>query len=324
MRRAVLLTVALVFLGGPAVTGAQPATRLARVGFLGAGSQATDRSYAPFRARLQELGYVEGQNLTLDDRWAEGRFERLPRLAADLVQLAPDVIATVVTQPSLAAREATATIPIVMIGVADPVAAGLVTSLARPGGNVTGTSGLAAQLVGKQLELLKETFPDLTRVSVLWNPANAVFQALQLREVQIAARALRIDLRLLEARNAGEIDRVFGTAEPLRPLWILGDPLFTAERGRIGPLALARGVPVVGATREMVEAGALLSYGPSYHHLARRSAEYVDRILKGAKPADLPVEEATTFELAVNMKTARALGVTVPRPVLVRADRVVE
>ena len=159
---------------------------------------------------------------------------------------------------------------------------------------------------------------------MLWNPANAVFQAIQLREVQIAARALRVDVRLLEARNAGEIERVLGTAEPLQPLWILGDPLFTAERGRIGRLALTRRVPVVSATREMVEAGAMLSYGPSYPHLSRRSAEYVDRILKGAKPADLPVEEPTMFELAVNVRTARALGVTVPRPVLVRADRVVE
>jgi putative ABC transport system substrate-binding protein len=195
-----------------------------------------------------------------------------------------------------------------MIGVADPVAAGLVTNLARPGGNVTGTSELAAQIVGKQLELIRETFPALSRVTVLWNPANAVFQAMQLREVQIAARALRVELRLLEARSAAEIDRILGAA----------------ERGRIGRLALARRIPVVAANRDMVEAGALLSCGPSFHDLSRRSADYVDRILKGARPADLPVEESSTFELAVNVKTARALGVTVPQPLLLRADRLIQ
>ena len=320
----VLVAVALVLLGWPVVALTQPPARPFRVGFLGAGSQATDQFHAPFQARLRELGYAEGQNLTLDYRWAEGRFERLPRLATELVRLEPDVIVAVVTQPSLAARDATGTIPIVMIGVADPVAAGLVTSLARPGGNVTGTSGVAAQIVGKQLELIKETFPDLSRVTVLWNPSNAVFQALQLREVQIAARALRLELRLLEARTPAEIDRVLAAAEPLRPLWVLGDPLFANERVRIGRLALARRVPVVGATREMVEAGLLLSYGPNYVEVSRRSATYVDRILKGAKPADLPVEEPSAFELVVNLKTARALGVTVPRPVLLRADRVIE
>jgi putative ABC transport system substrate-binding protein len=320
----VLVAVALALLGSLATAHAQSPSRPFRVGFLSAGSRAADQFHAPFRARLRELGYVEGQNLALEYRWAEGRFERLPRLAAELVRLAPDVIVTVVTQPSLAARDATTTIPIVMIGVADPVAAGLVTSLARPGGNVTGTSGVAAQLVGKQLELIKDTFPDLSRLAVLWNPANAVFQALQLREVQIAARALRVELRLLEARSPAEIDRVVAATEPGRPLWVLGDPLFTTQRGRIGRLALARRVPIVGSTREMAEAGALLAYGPNYADLSRRSADYLDRILKGARPADLPVEEPTTFELVVNLQTARALGLTVPRPVLLRADRVIE
>jgi putative ABC transport system substrate-binding protein len=323
MRRA-RLALLLGLLGWTAIAAGQPPARPFRVGFLGAGSQATDQFHAPFHARLRELGYVDGQTLTVEYRWAEGRFERLPKLAAELVRLEPDVIVTAVTQPSLAVRDATSTIPIVMLGVADPVGAGLVTNLARPGGNVTGTSGVAAQLVGKQLELIKETFPDLTRVTVLWNPANAVFQALQLREVQIAARALRVEIKLLEARSAAEIDRAVAAAERSRPLWVLGDPLFTAERARIGRLGLARRVPIVAATREMVEAGSLLAYGPNYAELSRRSAVYVDRILKGAKPADLPVEEPSAFELAVNMKTARALGITLPRPVLLRADRVIE
>lgn len=323
MRRA-LVVVVLVVLGWLVVSEAQPPARPFRVGFLGAGAEATDHFHAAFRARLHELGYVEGQTIAIDYRWAEGRFERLPGLAAELVRLEPDVIVTVVTQASLAARDATSTIPIVMIGVADPVAAGLVASLARPGGNVTGTSGVAAQIVGKQLELMKETFPDISRVAVLWNPANAVFQALQLREVQIAARALRVELKLLEARGPAEIERVLAGAEPLRPLWILGDPLFATERHRIGRLALARRVPIVAANREMVEAGALMSYGPNYAEVSRLSAVYVDRILKGAKPAELPVEEPSIFELAINLKTARAVGVTVPRPVLLRANRVIE
>jgi putative ABC transport system substrate-binding protein len=321
-RRALVVALALALVGWPVVT--TPQSRPFRVGFLAPGAQATDQFHGPFRTRLRELGYVEGQNVTIEDRWAEGRFNRLPRLAAELVRLEPDVLVTVVTQASLAARDATATIPIVMIGVADPVAAGLVTSLARPGGNVTGTSGLAAQLVGKQLELIRETFPDVSRVTVLWNPANAVFQALQLREVHVAARALRVEVRLLEARSAAEIDRAVAAAQPRRPLWVLGDPLYTTERARIARLALAHRVPVVGSTREMAEAGAVLAYGPNYAELSRRSADYVDRILKGARPADLPVEEPTTFELVVNLGTARVLGLTLPRPVLLRADRVIQ
>jgi putative ABC transport system substrate-binding protein len=319
-----LLAVALAILCGPLGSAAQHRARIFRVGFLSAGSPATDQFHTAFRERLRALGYGEGQNVIVDYRWAEGRFERLPQLAAELVRLQPDVIVAVVTQASLAARDATDTIPIVMIGVADPVAAGLVASLARPGGNVTGTSGAATQIVGKQLELIKEAFPDVSRVAVLWNPGNPVFQALQLREAEIAARTLRIELKLLEARSPAELDRVFAATAPLRPLWVLGDPLFTNHRRRIAELAAARRVPIVTATREMAEAGALMAYGPNYPDLSRRSAVYVDRILKGAKPADLPVEEPTTFELVVNLKTARALGVTVPRALLLRAERVID
>jgi putative tryptophan/tyrosine transport system substrate-binding protein len=323
-RRTFLYGLTLGTVSAPLAVEAQPPQRSFRVGFLSPGSAATDQFHAPFWERLRELGYVEGQNLTVDSRWAEGRFERLSPLATELVRLQPDVIVAVVTQASLAARDATGTVPIIMIGVADPVAAGLVTSLARPGGNVTGTSGAATQIVGKQLELIKETFPGLSRMEVLWNPANAVFQALQLREAQIAARALHVELKLLEARSPAELERVFGAAAPHRPLWVLGDPLFATQRSRIGHLALARRVPVVTSTREMVEAGALLGYGPSYPDLSRRSAVYVDRILKGAKPTDLPVEEPTAFELVVNLKTAKALGLTIPPSLLLRADQVIE
>lgn len=276
------------------------------------------------RDRLRELGWVEGQNLVVESRWAEGRFERLPQLAAELVRLKCDVIAAVVTQASLAARNATDTIPIVMIGVSDPVALGLVASLARPGRNVTGTSGVAAQLVGKQLELLREIFPDVPRVAGLWNPGNPVFQALQLREAEIAARALGVEMQMLEARAPAEFERVLAAIPPRRPLLVLGDPLFTSHRKRITEIAAARRIPIVTGVSDYAEAGALLTYGPSYADLSRRSAVYVDRILKGARPADLPVEEPTAFELVVNLKTARALGVTVPRPLLLRAQRVIE
>ncbi len=182
---------------------------------------------------------------------------------------------------------------------------------------------MAAQIVGKQLELIKATFPDVSRLALLWNPANPVFQAQQRREAEVSARALHVELQILKARGLNELERVFATIVPLRPLWVLTDPLFSAHRRRIGELA-ARRVPIVTGSRESAEAGALLAYGPSSPDLSRRSAAYVDRILKGAKPADLPVEEPTTFDLAVNLKTARALGVTDPRPVLLRADRVIE
>jgi ABC-type uncharacterized transport system substrate-binding protein len=324
VRRALLVVVFTLLLGGSLGAAGAPPARVVRVGFLSASSPAADQMGPAVVEGLREHGYAEPQTLVLEARYAEGRFERLPALAAELVRLRCDVIVAAVTQASIAARDATGTIPVVMIGVADPVAAGLVASLARPGSNVTGTSGAATQVVGKQLELLRETFPDVSRVAVLWNPANPVYQALQLREAQIAARALRVELQLLEARTPAEFERVFATLAPRRPLLLMGDPLFTAHRQRIAKLSSARRVPIVTGASEYAEAGALLTYGPSYTDLSRRSAVYVDKILKGARPAELPVEEPATFEMVVNLKTARALGVTVPRPLLLRAERVIE
>jgi len=323
MRR-VLVALVLVLVGAPLVAGAPPQTRLVRVGFLSALSQGTDPMRPALTQGLGEVGYAEGQNLVVETRYAEGRFERLPELAAELVRARCDVIVAAVTQASLAARDATATIPIVMIGVADPVAAGLVASLARPGGNVTGTSGAFTQIVGKQMELLKETFPDATRVAVLWNPANPVYQALQLREAQIAARVLRVELQLVDARTRADLERAVAAIASRRPLLIVGDPLFSAHRSRIIELATARRIPIAASVREYAEAGALLAYAPSFADMSRRSAVYVDRILKGAKPGDLPVEEPTAFELVVNLRAARALGVAVPRPLLLRASHVIE
>ncbi|MGH7301958.1 MAG: ABC transporter substrate-binding protein [Candidatus Rokuibacteriota bacterium] len=303
---------------------AQASPRLVRVGFLSPSSPAADQMRPGLLDGLRQHGYAEGQNLVVETRYAEGRFERLPELAAELVRLRCDVIVAAVTQASLAARDATATIPIVMIGVADPVAAGLVASLARPGSNVTGTSGATTQVVGKQLELLKETFPDVVRVAVLWNPANPVYQALQLREAEIAARALRIELQLFEARKPGDLERSLASIATRRPLLLMGDPLFNAHRHRITELATARRVPIVTSRREYAEAGALLTYGSNFTDLARRSAVYVDRILKGAKPADLPVEEPTRFELVINRKTAKALGLTIPPSLRLRTDQIID
>ena len=304
---------------------AQQPGKIARVGFLLPYSPAPDARVEAFRQGLRELGYVEGQNVTIEYRWADGKFEQLPELAADLVRLKVDVIVTAVTQASLAARQATGAIPIVMVGVSDPVGSGLVASLARPGANITGTSSMTAEVVGKQLELLKETVPRISQVAALWNPANPVFQAIQRKETEVAARALGVQLRILEARGPGDIERAFGamTSARARALLVLGDPVFNSHRKRIADLALNGRLPAVSGTREFVDAGGLMAYGPSFTEMHRRAAYYVDRILKGTKPADLPVEQPTKFELVVNLKTAKQIGMAIPPNVLARANQVI-
>jgi putative tryptophan/tyrosine transport system substrate-binding protein len=323
MRRT-LLVVALLVLSDPLDARAQPPDRLVRLGFLSAGSPTRDLARQALVEGLRELGYAEGRNVVVESRWADGQFERLPGLAAELVRLKCDVIVASVTQASLAARNATSTIPIVMIGVGDPVDAGLVTSLARPGRNVTGTSGAFTEVVGKQLELLRETFPGAPRFAVLWNPANPVFQKQQMRAAERAAQALRVELQLIEARTPAELERALGSIPAGRPLLLMGDPMFTTNRGRISELAAGRRIAIVTSAVEYAEAGALMAYGPSLPNLSRRAAVYVDKILKGARPADLPVEQPTLFQLVVNLKTARALDVSVPPSVLVRAERTIE
>ncbi len=306
--------------------GAQQAKKIPRIGFLASVSASSDADrIEAFRLGLRELGYVEGQNVTIEYRWADGRFEQLPDLAAELVRLKVDVIVAVVTQASLAAKKATGTIPIVMVGVSDPVGSGLVASLARPGTNITGTSSMTAEIVGKLLELLKETLPKISRVAALWNPANSVFQALQLRETEVAARALGVQLQILEARGPDEIDRAFAAMvkERTKALLILGDPVFTSHRKRIADLAAKYRLPAVSGTREYVEAGGLMAYGPSFPDMHRRAATYVDKILKGTKPADLPVEQPKKFEFIINLKTAKQIRLTIPPNVLARADKVI-
>jgi len=304
--------------------GAPQATTITRIGFLSA-SEPSPMAEA-FRRGLRDLGYVEDRNIVIHARWAEGRFDRLPDLAAELVSLNVDIFVAVVTQASLAVKHVAGTTPIVMVGVTDPVGAGLVDSLARPGRNITGTSSMGDDTVGKSLQLLMEVAPRVSRVAVLWNPANPVFQAQLLREAEVAAQALGSQLQPLEVRNPNELDRAFAamTRQRAGALLVLPDPMFNFHRQRIIELAARSRLPAMYGLREWAEAGGLVSYGADYTELSRRAATYVDRILKGAAPADLPVEPPTKFELVVNLKAAKALNLKIPQSVLLRADEVVE
>ncbi len=270
---------------------AQQPGKMARLGYLTAvGRAGSAHLTEAFLQGLRDLGYVEGKNIAIEYRCADGKFERLPELAADLVRLKVDVIVAAVTQPSLAAKAATATIPVVMVAVSDPVGSGLVASLARPGGNLTGTSTMTAETAGKPLGLLKETLPKISRVAALWNPANPVFQAAQLREVEVTAKALGVKLQSLQARDPEEIDRAFAAivSERTRALQVLGDPVFNTHRKQIVGLTLKHRLPAVSGVKEFADAGLLMSYGASFLESYRRAATYVDKILKGAKPADIP------------------------------------
>jgi putative ABC transport system substrate-binding protein len=323
------------FIAGLAGTAAWPlsghaqqqAGKVPRIGYLGATSP-SDRPplLDAFRQGLRELGWVEGQNIVIDYRFAEGSLDRLPGLAAELIGLKVDLIVSVGTQGVTAARNATGTIPIVMIGVRDPLGIALIASLARPGGNVTGVSGSPGlEIVAKQLELLKETVPKIRRVAILSNPANAYHQ-LAIREVSVAARSLGVRLQLLEARGPNEFDGAFAAMarERVEALLVVSDSIFNAHRARLADLAARSRLPAAYGIRESVEAGGLMSYGPSFLDFYRRSATYVDKILKGAKPADLPVEQPTTFELVMNLKTAKGLGLTIPQSLLRQADQIIE
>lgn len=279
---------------------------------------------AAFRQGLRDLGYMEGRNIALDLRWADLP-QHLPDLATDLVRGKVDIIVTQGTPAAQAAKRATSTIPVVMATAGDPVATGLVSSLARPGGNVTGNSILGPDLAGKGLELLKEIVPDASRIAVLSNPTNPT-HALSVREAQAAAKTLGVALQVLEARGPDDFERVFqaarsGRADALR---VFGDPVFTAHRTRLANLAIQSRLPSLYELSGFAEAGGLAHYGPSLPEMFRRAAVYVDKILRGAKPADLPVEQASKFELVINIKTAKALGLRIPQSVLLRADRVVE
>ncbi len=320
------LTIGLL-LGSLAATAQQP-PNVPRVGILAASPLSPNpHPLEAFRQGLRELGYVEGQNIVLEIRSAEGRLERLPDLAAELIRLKVDLILAGGTPSALAAKRTTTTIPIVMPGTFDPVASGLVASLARPGGNITGLSFLGAELIAKRLELLRETVPRVTPVAVLWHPGVHGEGTLQeLKETQVAGRALGVRLQVLEARGPSDFDRAFAamTKERAGALMLLPSLIFTADQKRLVDLAAKHRLPAMFFFRQFVEAGGLMSYGASQPDMWRRAATYVDKILKGAKPADLPVEQPTRFELVVNMKTAKALGLTIPPSILIRADQVIQ
>jgi len=329
-RRAFLVGTGAVLLAAPfAAVTAQPREKVPRVGYLNPGSLSdpvSQRRLEAFRQGLRDLGYVEGQNIAIESRWAEGKYDRYPALAADLVRLKVDVIVAQGGAATQAVQQATRTIPIVMSIVLDPVGSGLVPSLARPGGNVTGTSFMGPDLVGKQLQLLKEVVPKVSRVALLRNPANPA-SAQGLRDAEAAARALGVRLQALEARDPQEIDSAFAamTRERAGALLIFPDPIFGNQRRQIAELAAKRRLPAIhGGLPEYAEAGGLMVYSPNILDLKRRAATYVDKILKGAKPADLPVEQPTKFELVINLKAAKALGLTIPPSLLRRADQIID
>ena len=306
---------------------AQQTAKVNRIGYLSGGTETSRRQYLEaFRQGMQKLGYVEGQNLVLDSRFAEGKFERLPSLIQELLGSKPDVLLVSTTPANLAAKAAVTTLPIVMVAVADPVGVGLVASLARPGGNITGITNIAADLAGKRLEILKEIVPHASRVAVFVNPADAN-APLQMRNAEAAARALGIQLQpVLEVRSAEDLKGVFEAAVRARAGAVIRmvDPLLSPLRKQTAELATKHRLPVMYPFREDVEAGGLISYGTSLPDQYRQAATFVHKILHGTKPADLPVEQPMKFEFVINLKTAKQIGLTIPPNVLVRADKVIK
>jgi putative ABC transport system substrate-binding protein len=321
-----VLAVVLVLLLSPLAASAQQAGKVYRIGFLGnSGSTPLGARFVEaFRLGLRERGWIEGQNLVIEYRWAEGNPDRLPALAADLVRLKVDLIVAASSTFVQPAKEATSTIPIVFPIHADPVGTGHVASLAHPGGNITGLATLQTDLGPKGLELLNAAVPGAKRVAVLWNPSTPS-HAPGLKAVENAGRTLGLQLQPLGVRSAGEIESAFAAMERERAaaLLVLTSPLSGSEGRRLADLALSHRLPTMFERRENVESGGLMSYGTDFPDMFRRSAAYVDKILKGAKPADLPVEQASKFELVINLKTAKALGLTIPPSLLGRADEVI-
>lgn len=328
-RKFLIGTGALLF--APLATRAQPPGKVPRIGYLSGLPRSApmfQQNRQAFLQGMRELGYIEGRTIAIERRFAEGRRERLPDLAAELVRLKVNLIVAEATPAARAAKEATSTIPIVIPDAADAVGSGLVASLARPGGNVTGLSFLAPELVGKRLQLLKGVVPGMTRVAVLWHPDvyGEATVKITFEETEAAARALGVRVQRVKARNPNDFVGAFSamTAERADGLLLWTSPMFFSERRTIVDLAAKKQLPAMYPWREAVDAEGLIAYGPSIPDLFRRGAIYVDKILKGAKPSDLPVEHPTKFELVINMKTAKALGLTIPQSVLLRADELIE
>src|SRR5215467_2474101 len=307
------------------IVKAQQAKKVPRIGYLGTGSpSSSSANLEAFRQELHDLGYIENQNIIIEHRYAEGMADRVPNLAAELVQRKIDVILVTGTPATQAAKNATKTIPIVMINVTNPVGTGLVASLAHPGGNVTGLSNLYEDVGGKQLELLKEAFPKISRVAVLWDPANAS-NALWLGELKAASSALRITLQPLEVHVPDDLEPAFAAIkrQGAGAFCALANSLVGTYEARIIDFAAKNRLPAVYPERSFTDAGGLMSYGTNAAELSRRAATFVDKILKGAKPADIPVEQPTKFELVINLKAAKQIGLTIPPTVLLRADKVI-
>ena len=324
MRRREFITL----LGGaaaiwPLAAGAQQRPKMPTIGYLGATTaSAQSKSRSAFLHRLRELGWAEGRNLGIEYRWAEGRTERAPEIATELVRLNVDIIFTSGAGPVIAAKQATSTIPIVFAVASDPVGTGLVASLARPGGNVTGLSYQGPDLGAKRVELLREVVPRLRRLAIMANVAS-LGAVLEMSEVKETLRSLGVEVAMAEIR---QIEDITGAFDALKAdaLYVCADPLVNNNRNRIATLALGARVPTIYGEREHVEAGGLMSYGPNLPDLFRRAADYVDKILRGTKPADIPVEQPTKFDLVINLKTANALGLDMPPTLLARADEVIE
>ena len=329
-RRTFIATLAGGLLAAPLAGEAQQAARVPRIGILVPGAPSPPGApplpaFEAFRQGLRDLGYVEGQSIVLETRWEEGKVDRYPELVRDLLRLRVEIILAGTTPAAVAAKQATRVVPIVMAAISDPVRTGLVASLARPGGNVTGMSLLSAELSSKRIEALKEAIPILSRIAVMWNPRNPISPPL-LKETEGAARSLGVQLQLLEVRSPEDLDGAFeaATKGAAQALLMLQDSMFTIHRAGIAQLGLKRHLPTMSGETGFAVAGGLMNYGPNINDSWRRSAAYVDKILKGAKPGDLPVEQPTKFELVINLKTAKALGLAIPPSLLLRVDEVIQ
>ncbi len=320
-----ILVLTLCLIASPLAAEAQQAGRIFRVGFLGNSTAVLEANLVgPFRQGLRDLGYIEGSNVQIEYRWAEGKYERFPALIAELIALKVDVIVTAGTPAALAVKKATS-IPLVMVAVGDPVGTGLAATLSRPGGNATGLSSIAPDMEGKRLELLRELVPKVSNIAVLWNPAN-LFHVGSSKQARDAAQVIGIRVQFFPARSSEELSGAFVAIVKDRPhaLIVFADRVFLHDRARIVDFAAKNRLPAVVTHQELVDSGGLMSFGANYPDMHRRAATYVDKILKGAKPGDLPIEQPSRFELVINLKTAKALGLTIPALLLFRADRVIE
>jgi len=325
-RRAFLGTLTGGLLAAPLAAGAQQTGKVYRIGYLSGGSAAASKPVVEeFRQGLRELNYVEGQNIAIEHRWADGQLDRLPQLATDLARIGPDVIVAVASQAALAAHDATTSIPIVMVFVGDPIHLGLATSLGRPGKNLTGLTSFGPELAAKQLSLLTEVVPKVKRIAVLKNPGNPL-TALWMKETDAAARTLDLQLHPLSITGADDVVPAFRDAMKgrARAVFVASDQVVDLQAAQISALALSNRLPTMSGARTLMEAGGLMTYSIDSLAVYRRAASYVHKILKGARPGDLPIEEPTKFRLVINLKTAKTLGLTIPPSLLQRADQVIE